>query len=98
MDEDPVLGFPGLFDQFAFSLRHFFASLRDFLPFLFTILLGDPIKLATSGMLILALLVLIFLILYTRKMLVGWFKARFFDSDRGSVSSGQILQYEPYQV
>merc|ERR1719410_1220393 len=43
------------------------------------------------------LLVLIFLILYTRKMLVSWFKARFFDSDRGSVNSGRILQYEPYQ-
>ena len=42
------------------------------------------------------ILVIAFFIIYTRKMLVGWFKRRFFD-DQSSVSSGQILQYEPYQ-
>ena len=44
----------------------------------------------------LMILVITFLIVYSRKILISWIKRRFFD-DQSSVSSGQILQYEPYQ-
>ena len=42
------------------------------------------------------ILAITFLIVYSRKILISWFKRRFFD-DQSSVSSGRILQYEPYQ-
>jgi len=44
----------------------------------------------------LMILVIAFLIVYSRKILISWFKRRFFD-DQSSVHSGRILQYEPYQ-
>ena len=44
----------------------------------------------------LMILVIAFLIVYSRKLLISWFKRRFFD-DQSSVHSGRILQYEPYQ-
>merc|ERR1712012_355467 len=42
------------------------------------------------------IIVAIFFIIYTRKMIIDWFK-RLFTDDQGSVSSGRILQYETYQ-
>ena len=44
----------------------------------------------------LMILVITFLLVYSRKILISWVKRRFFD-DQSSVSSGRILQYEPYQ-
>ena len=39
-----------------------------------------------------------FLIIYTRKVIISWFKQRCVDrSDQGSLGSGRILQYEPHQ-